>query len=109
MTQQGETDGFTAFDHLDMIVSHTKNDILNCCLVNSGRLKYGLLLNYAKEKSFPVLFDRERFEKIGITAFEGDVVSKDNYLRHDSAKIAKEVMNIYNYYSKKRWKELKNS
>jgi len=105
MTQHGETDGFTAFDHVNMIISHTKEGVVNCCLVNSGRLKYGLLLNYAKEKSFPVLFDRERFKKDSISVFEGDVVSQDNYLRHDPDKTAKEVMSIYSYYNKNKWKE----
>lgn len=108
MTQHGETDGFTAFDHVNMIVAHTKENVVNCCLVNSGRLKYSLLLNYAKEKSFPVLFDRERFKKDGISVFEGDVASQDNYLRHDSHKTAKEVMSIYSYYNKNKWKESKS-
>lgn len=104
MTQHGETDGFTAFDHLNMIISHASRNIINCCLVNSGRLKYGLLLNYAKEKSFPVLFDRERFRKVGVSVFEDDVVSQSNYLRHDPHKAARAVMNIYND-KRKRWKK----
>ncbi len=107
MTQHGETDGLTAFDHLEKIVSHTKRNIVNCCLVNSGRLKHGLLVKYAQEKSFPVIFDRERFKKLGVSIFEGDVASKSNYLRHDSKNTAKEIMTIYNYM-KKKWRGLKN-
>ena len=49
MTQEGETDGFTAADHLQMIIAHTQNKIVNCCLVNSGRLEHELLLKYAQE------------------------------------------------------------
>jgi len=104
MTQHGETDGFTAFDHLEMIINHTQKNIINCCLVNSGRLKYSLLVNYAKERSFPVIFDRERFKKNGIDIFEANVVSKSNYLRHDSQRLAREIINIYNY-RKRKWKE----
>jgi len=107
MTQHGETDGFTAFDHLNTIISHTKKNIVNCCLVNSGRLKYSLLVKYAQEKSFPVLFDRERLKKLGISIFEADIVSKDNYLRHDSKKASREIMNIYNY-RKRRWRNLRS-
>ena len=107
MTQHGETDGFTAFDHLNTIISHTKKNIVNCCLVNSGRLKYSLLVKYAQEKSFPVLFDRERIKKLGISIFEADIVSKDNYLRHDSKKASREIMNIYNY-RKRRWRNLRS-
>ncbi len=107
MTQHGETDGLTAFDHLEKIVFHTKRNIVNCCLVNSGRLKHNLLVKYAQEKSFPVIFDRERFKKLGVSIFEGDVVSKSNHLRHDSQNTAKEVTAIYNYM-KKKWRGLKN-
>jgi uncharacterized cofD-like protein len=102
MTQHGETDGFTAYDHLDMITSHTKKGVVNCCLVNCGRLKHGLLVKYAQEKSFPVIFDREKFKEIGMEAFEGDVVSKVNYLRHDSYNTAKTITNIYSH-NKNKW------
>lgn len=104
MTQHGETDGFTAADHLEALVTHSRPEVVNCCLVNSGRLEYNLLLRYAEDKSFPVIFDRERLKKIVPLVFEGDIVSKIDYLHHDSEKTAKLVIDIYNYY-KKRWKE----
>jgi len=107
MTQHGETDGLTAFDHLERIISHTKRDIVNCCLVNSGRLRHDLLIKYAREKSFPVIFDRERFKRKGVLIFEGDVASKSNYLRHNSQNTAKEIMNVYSYM-KKRWRGSKS-
>ena len=107
MTQHGETDGLTAFDHLERIIFHTKRNIVNCCLVNSGRLRHDLLIKYAQEKSFPVIFDRERFKRKGVLIFEGDVASKSNYLRHNSQNTAKEIMNVYSYM-KKRWRGLKN-
>ncbi|MBU2101930.1 MAG: gluconeogenesis factor YvcK family protein [Candidatus Omnitrophota bacterium] len=100
MTQRGETDGFTAADHLEVLIAHSMTSIVNCCLVNSGRLDYRLLRKYAQDKSFSVIFDRERLQKMGVTVFEADVVSKVNYLHHDTANIAKEVMSIYNYFKK---------
>lgn len=106
MTQRGETDGFTAADHLETIISNVGENLVNCCLVNSGRLEYNLLLKYAQEKSFPVIFDRERLKRMGVLVFEADVVSKYNYLRHDSEKTAKEIIKIFNFY-KKEWKKSK--
>ncbi|MBN3039829.1 MAG: YvcK family protein [Candidatus Omnitrophica bacterium] len=107
MTQHGETDGFTASDHLKMLLDHAGEGIVNCCLISSGRLKYRLLVKYAQERSFPVIFDRERIKNMGISVFEADVVSKSNYLRHDPSKVAKEIINIYNH-NKKEWPELRN-
>ncbi|MFA5271604.1 MAG: gluconeogenesis factor YvcK family protein [Candidatus Omnitrophota bacterium] len=106
MTQHGETDGFTVADHVEALLMHSKKNIVNHCLVNSGRLDYNLLLRYSQEKSFPVIFDRERLRKFGVGVFEADVVSRSNYLHHDSDKTAKVVIESYNEY-KKKWKGLK--
>ena len=105
MTQSGETDGFTAADHLKMLIDHSKKKTANCCLINSGRLEYRLLLKYAQEKSFPVVLDRKRLRQEGVEVFEADVVSRSNYLRHDPKKTAKEIIKIYDY-GKRKWKEL---
>ncbi len=106
MTQHGETDGFTAADHLKILIDHCGKGVVNCCLVSSGRLQYRLLVKYAEERSFPVVFDRERIKSMNISIFEADVVSKNNYLRHDPQRVAKEVINIHNH-SKKEWRESK--
>ncbi len=107
MTQHGETDGFTASDHLAMIISHAKKNVVNSCLISSSRLQYSLLVKYAQEKSFPVIFDRERLKKMGIHIFEADVISRSNYLRHDSLKVAKEIMSSYSRL-KRKWRGLKS-
>ncbi len=106
MTQHGETDGFTAADHLEALLSHAGKNVMNYCMVNSGRLDYNLLLRYSQDKSFPVIFDRERLRKLGAIVFEGDVVSRSDYLHHDYEKTAKVIMDIYNY-DKRKWKGLK--
>ncbi len=104
MTQPGETDGFTAADHALMLLDHCGDDnVVNSCLVNCGRLDYKLLFKYAQEGSFQVIFDRERLLERGLAIFEADVASKNNYLRHDPDKTARQIINVYNQ-SRKRWK-----
>ena len=39
MTQPGETDGYTAFDHVLAILDHTDDDFLDYCIVNSQRVE----------------------------------------------------------------------
>ncbi len=107
MTQEGETDDYTAADHLKQIISHTNKNIVNCCLVNSGRLTSELLSKYAQQKSFPVLFDRDRLRKMGISPYEADVINRIDYLRHDSCKTAREIIRIYNK-RRKKWLGLRN-
>ena len=103
MTQNGETDSFTAADHVEALLLHVKRNIVNYCLVNSGRLDYNLLFRYAQEKSFPVILDRYHIQKMGIDVVEGDFVSKVDYLRHDPQRTAKKIISIYNNW-KTKWK-----
>jgi 2-phospho-L-lactate transferase/gluconeogenesis factor (CofD/UPF0052 family) len=107
MTQEGETDDYTAADHLQQIISHTNKDIINCFLVNSGRLTSDLLSNYAQQKSFPVLFDRKRLRKMGVSIYEADVIDRTDYLRHNPYKTAREIIRIYNK-RRKKWLGLRN-
>lgn len=107
MTQEGETDDYTAADHLQQIISHTNKDIINCFLVNSGRLTSDLLSNYAKQKSFPVLFDRKRLRKMGVSIYEADVIDRADHLRHNPYKTAREIIRIYNK-RRKKWLGLRN-
>lgn len=108
MTQEGETDNYTASDHLEKIISHTNKNLINCCLVNSGRLTSDLLARYAKQKSFPVLFDRIRLKKMGVFIHEADVINRTNYIRHDPHKTAREIICAYNK-RRKRWLSSRNS
>ena len=105
MTQHGETDNFTAFDHVMTLFAHTNEEIINACLVNCGSLDQELLIKYAQEKSFPVIPDTYRIREKGILVIERDVVSRNNYLRHDPYKTARCIIEFYNNY-KKEWKEL---
>jgi len=107
MTQSGETDGFTAYDHVKALISHTRRDIINCAIINSGKLEYALLLKYAQEKSFTVISDRDDIEDLGIRIFEGDVVSRTDYLRHNPDRLAKRIMYAYNSWKMGRWRESK--
>ncbi|RKY40480.1 MAG: hypothetical protein DRP76_01850 [Candidatus Omnitrophota bacterium] len=106
MTQHGETDNFTAFDHIETIISHTGEGIMNVCLVNCGRLSQELLIKYAQEKSFPVVSDIRRIKEKGILVIEKDIISHHDYLRHDPYKTARCIIELYNGY-RRGWKEWK--
>ncbi len=106
MTQHGETDNFTAFDHVETVINHTNKEIINTCLVNCGSLPQDLLIKYAQEKSFPVIPDTYKIKEKGIFVIEKDIVSHHNYLRHDPYKTARCIIEFYNNY-KKGWKGLR--
>lgn len=94
MTQPGETDNYTAFDHLNTIVAHTQPDIINYCIVNTGKVPPELLKKYEDEGSYPVLADSDRIIEKGYKVIEVNIVNTTDYVRHDSKKISKIIIDF---------------
>lgn len=105
MTQPGETDGFTAYDHVNTLINYGGNNIINSCLVNCGGLEPDLLLQYSRQGAFPVIPAISRIESKNVRAFEGDFVNTVNYIRHDTKETARVIVSVYSQF-KKEWKRL---
>lgn len=89
MTQHGETDGFKASDHLKAIIAHTSPKVVTHCIVNTGKVPDKLVDKYKSENASPVLADSNTIEKMGYKTIKGNVISTDDYVRHDSEKLSK--------------------
>jgi uncharacterized cofD-like protein len=96
MTQHGETDEYSVFDHVDAIVRHTCSDIIEYVLINNQRIPARLLAKYKEEKAFPVVLNSERIKAAGYVPVMGQFLSKSDIIRHDPAKIAQVIINIVN-------------
>ena len=94
MTQTGETDNYTAFDHINALVAHTRPDILNYCIVNTGKVLKELLKKYEEEGAYPVAADSDKIIENGYNVIEGDVVNTKNYVRHDAKKLSKIIIDL---------------
>ncbi len=94
MTQSGETDNFTAFDHLNAIVSHTRPDIVDYCIVNIAEAPLELLEKYKEENAYPVFPDSQKIKEKGYKVIEEEVISTVNYVRHDPKKLAKIIIDL---------------
>ncbi|HLC74469.1 MAG TPA: gluconeogenesis factor YvcK family protein [Candidatus Nanoarchaeia archaeon] len=93
MTKWGETNNFTAADHVKEIMKYGgKIDDVIC---NNHQVKdRKLLSNYAKEKAFPVIIDHSEIEKLGIKLIEENIITEPVLIRHDSEKLAKILVKI---------------
>ena len=86
-TQPGETDHFTCNEHLQTIERHIGSRLIDVAICNSnytGELPEGIdwvKLDPAQEMGAPV--------------YKADLIDVDNPGRHDSAKLAKSVMDLY--------------
>lgn len=89
MTQPGETDGFTASEHIKTLINHAQARVFDYCILNNGEIPEAVFKRYAKENSYPVANDIEKVKSMGFRVIEEDVVASDGVVRHDPLKLAK--------------------
>lgn len=94
MTQDGETDGYTAYDHLKAIIDHSSPKIVDYCIVNSMVISKELLEKYKQDRSFPVYVDIQKIRQEGYRVIEDDIINVKDYVRHDSDKIARIIIGL---------------
>lgn len=93
MTQSGETDGYTAADHLKAIVDHCGNELVHEVLVHGTKVSKSVAERYQKEGAFPVTVDHDRLTKMGVSIISDHfVIERDNMLRHDATKVSKALL-----------------
>ena len=96
MTQDGETEGYTAADHVDALLSHGAPGLVDLCLANSAPVRPGLVEKYREEDAAPILVDRERIRAMGLELEEYPVASEGgDYARHDPDRLAAAVLDVY--------------
>ena len=94
MAQDGETEGYTAADHLEALMDHGAR--VDLCLANSAPVGEGLVERYRAEDAAPLVVDRERISAMGLELVERPVASEGgDYARHDPDKLAAAVLELY--------------
>jgi 2-phospho-L-lactate transferase/gluconeogenesis factor (CofD/UPF0052 family) len=99
MTQPGETDGYTAEDHLRAIVEHA-GLVVDVMIMNGRRPSEAILNAYAEQNQVPVSFDTEAIRELGVTPFFGDIIAEGNYVRHDAEALAETIFRLYDRYGR---------
>ena len=95
MTQPGETDGYTASDHVNTLVKHSHPKIIDYCILNTGEEPQSILARYAQEGSHLVVNDRKKIEEMGYRVIEDDFgIIEDNVIRHDAAKLTRIILGL---------------
>jgi uncharacterized cofD-like protein len=91
LTQPGETEGFTASDHLRVVADYVGNDVVEFCVVNSAPARVAL------PDSGPqfVACDKERIRALGATLIESDLLKlSGEQIRHNPARLGRLVVKI---------------
>ncbi|WP_096436939.1 gluconeogenesis factor YvcK family protein [Alteribacter populi] len=95
MTQPGETDHFSAGDHVQALVDHVGDDLLDKVLVNVQNIPHSYAQRYAGEGAAEVKVDVDRLESLGVEVIGDDLLYFDNYLlRHDALKVSQRLVSM---------------
>ncbi len=95
MTQPGETDGFTASDHVRVLLEHTDPKLVDACIINDAVVSNEEALSrYHQENAYPVAADSDRIKALGVKVIAADLLSVADYVRHDSKKLTQALIKL---------------
>lgn len=95
MTQEGETEGYTASDHVRELLGHTRPDLFNICLINSAQISERMLKRYGTEGAEQLVPDTDKLEAMGIRCYSRPLAAQEtDYARHDGLKLANALIEI---------------
>ena len=92
MTEPGETDRYTAVDHILAIRRHAPTVRIGDVLLNAAPIPETTLQTYAAAGSSAVAPDRTLLRALGYRVVERDLLAKADKVRHDPDKLAAAVI-----------------
>lgn len=102
MTQAGETEGYTAADHLRELLRHGDIGMVDDCLANSSPVPEHLREEYLREGAGVMEVDREAVEALGVRLFTAPLLSDTSeFARHDPALLAGAIMDLWQTHGRK--------
>jgi len=95
MTQQGETRGFRASDHVRVLLEQRGRGLFEYVLVNTRRPRnQALLARYSQEGAEPVDPDIEAIQALGLRPVADDLISEQELVRHDPRKVTTALLRL---------------
>lgn len=96
MTQEGETEGYTASDHIAALFQHSVNGLFHLCLVNSSPIPKDAADRYAQEGAEMLRYDTDRCAALGVELIGRPIATvQDGYVRHHPDKLAQELILLH--------------
>ncbi len=94
MWEPGETEGYSAADHLRAVYEHSSDALVDYVVVNDGAAPEGALERYAEQRAYPVDQDEERIEALGPRVVSANLLAEGSAVRHDPAKLARLLVEL---------------
>jgi uncharacterized cofD-like protein len=95
MTQPGETDFFTASEHVTAIRANVPGRIFDYVMVNTGIPSSSAIERYRESGQHLVEADVDRVKAMGYRAMLGDFMSEADVVRHDPMRLASRLLALW--------------
>jgi uncharacterized cofD-like protein len=93
MTQPGETNGYSARDHLRALRAHAPIPVHDVIL-NDTAVPEALRQRYASEGAVPLTVEASALDAFGCGIWTGDLLAAGEQVRHDPQKLARAVLDV---------------
>jgi hypothetical protein len=93
MTQPGETEGFTAADHLERVLE-ARPGAVDVAVVHEGPLDPAAAAAYAAQGQRPVTLDLDRLEGLGVRVVASDLAEPGRVVRHSPEALASVLLDL---------------
>jgi uncharacterized cofD-like protein len=94
MTQPGESDSYTASQHVTAILDCVQTRIFDYVLINTGRPSDSALEKYRDAGQHFVEADTDRVRALGVRVLQGNYMSEMDLVRHDPMKVVARLMTL---------------
>jgi uncharacterized cofD-like protein len=94
MTQRGESEAFTAAEHVVALEANVDGRVCDYVLVNVVTPSDETTDRYHRHKQDIVEPDVDRLRQMGYKPVTGDLMSETDYVRHDPARLASALMDL---------------
>lgn len=95
MTEPGQTDDYDVSDHINSILEHSGEGIIDFCISDVGEIVPEYIRKYNLMGSDVVNIDTSNIKNKGVRLIKGELATADgNYIRHDPDKTAKLIIEL---------------
>jgi uncharacterized cofD-like protein len=94
MTQANESLGLTAADHIRALNRHAQKPLFDFALINRTPASNDLKAKYALEGACQIVNDLDAIESLGVIPVLGDYLEEAGAARHNTARVARDLMQI---------------
>ena len=99
LTQDGETDGYSATDHVRALLAHDASDAIDVCIANNVIIPEKWMEPYRREGVEQILADEAELRELGIALRTFPLCKFGRFIRHDSDALSRAIISVWKEFS----------